>query len=286
MKARDLALLTLLAALWGASYLFMRIAGPVLGSVPLMGLRVLLAGGLLLAYAGATGALPDFRARWRQFLLLGLIGNAIPFILIANAVLDLNASLAAILNATTPMCTAIIAAVWLGDPFGSRKLLGVLMGILGVGILVGWSPLPVTPTTLLAVAQALLASVCYGLTVVYARTRFQDLPPLHTAVGQLTGASLLLLPPTLLLWPARPLSLAVVLAVLALAVACSALAYLIYFHLIRTAGPLATSTVTFLIPFFSLLWGTLFLGEPLTLGLFAGLGVILASVWMVLGTRR
>jgi drug/metabolite transporter (DMT)-like permease len=285
MKVRELCLLVLLAALWGASYLFMRIAGPVLGSVPLMGLRVLLAASVLLAFCAAAGPLPDFRTRWRQFLLLGLIGNAVPFVLIANAVQGLNASLAAILNATTPMCTAIIAAIWIRDPFGPRKLLGSCLGILGVAVLVGWSPLPVTAATLLAAAQALLSSVCYGLTVVYARTRFQALPPLHTAIGQLSAASLLLLPPTVILWPARPLPWSVVSAVLALALACSAVAYLIYFHLIRSVGPLKTTTVTFLIPFFSILWGGLFLGEPITPGIVVGLGVILFSVWLVLSGR-
>lgn len=285
MKLTDTLLLVLLAALWGASYLFMRIAGPVLGSVPLMGLRVAIAGLALLAFAAAIGQTPDFRSRWRQFLFLGLIGNAIPFVLIANSVMDLNASLGAILNATTPMCTTVIAAVWIRDSFGPRKLLGCLMGIGGVAVLVGWSPLPITPRSLWAVTQAQLASVSYGLTVVYARTRFQDLPPLHTAVGQLCGASLLLLAPTLALWPNRPVSGGVALSVLTLALACSAVAYLIYFHLIRTTGPLRTTTVTFLVPFFSILWGGLFLNEPITPGIVAGLGVILFSVWLVLTGR-
>jgi drug/metabolite transporter (DMT)-like permease len=285
MQLRDTLLLVLLAALWGASYLFMRIAGPVLGSVPLMGLRVAIAGAALLAFAAATRQVPDVRARWRQFLFLGLIGNAIPFVLIANSVMDLNASLGAILNATTPMCAAIIAAVWIRDSFGPRKLLGCLLGIGGVAVLVGWSPLPITPRTLWAVAEAQLASFSYGLTVVYARTRFQTLPPLHTAVGQLCGATLLLFAPTLALWPNRPISWGVALAVLTLALACSAVAYLIYFHLIKSVGPLRTTTVTFLVPFFSILWGGLFLHEPLTPGIVVGLGVILFSVWLVLTGR-
>lgn len=137
----------------------------------------------------------------------------------------------------------------------------------------------------LAAGQALLASCSYGLTVVYARIRFQTVSPLHTAVGQLCGSSVLLLPFTVALWPSRPPTWPAVFAVLVLAFACSALAYLIYFHLIRTVGPVQTSTVTFLVPFFSIVWGALFLGEPLTLGLFVGLGVILLSVWLVLGTK-
>lgn len=286
MKLTDLLLLVLLAALWGGSYLFMRIAGPVLGVVPLMGIRVAVAGSALLLFAAATRQTPDFRPRWRQFLFLGLIGNAIPFVLIADSVLELNASLGAILNATTPMCTAVTAAIWLRDPFGPRKLTGTLLGIVGVSVLVGWSPIPITPRSLWAVAEAQLASISYGITAVYARTRFQTLPPLHTAVGQLCGASLLLLAPTAALWPGRPLSWGVALSVLILALACSAVAYLIYFHLIRAAGPLRTATVTFLVPFFSLLWGGLFLEEPITPGILAGLGAILFSVWLVLEAKR
>jgi len=285
MAFLDVVLLILLSALWGASYLFMRVAGPSLGPIVLMALRVSIGAGVLLAYVGAVRQMPDLRARWRQYLMLGALHNAIPFTLIANAVIHLNASMAAILNATTPMCTAIVAAIWIREPFGLRKALGTALGIGGVVILMGWSPLPLTATTIFAVAQASLASLAYGMAAVYARRRFAGVSPLHTAVGQLCGSSALLLPLALAMPPTRLPAWPVILSVLGLAVACTAFAYLLYFRLIAVAGPTKASTVTILTPFFSVLWGVVFLHEPLNLGMFAGLGVTLVSVWLVLSAR-
>jgi drug/metabolite transporter (DMT)-like permease len=282
MSLLDLTLLTLLGALWGASYIFMRIAGPALGAVSLMAIRVIIAGSLLLAIAKSLGQTPDFRTRWRQFLLIGAIGNAIPFVLIGNATIHLNASIAGVLNAAVPLFTTIVSALWLRESLGLRKILGAGLGIGGVSILVGWSPLPVTPTTLLATGQALLAALSYGLTAVYARKRFGDLTPLQAAAGQVCGGAVLLAPLMLVAPPREAATWPVVLSLLALALPCTVLAYFIYFRLIANTGPTKTSTVTFLIPLFGLLWAVLFLQEPVTLGLFAGLGVILLSVWLVL----
>lgn len=281
----DLLLLLLLAAIWGGSYLFMRMAGPALGSVVLMGLRVGLAAVALFGYTLAIGDLPDFRRYWKEFLILGALNNAIPFVLIANAVIDLNASLASIINATTPLFTAVVATVWIKESFGLKKISGVLVGISGVIILMGWNPLPLTTETVWATMQALLAALSYGLAAVYARTRFKGVAPLHTSVGQLVGSSVLLVPAAWALAPATFPSSTVIIAVLGLALLCTALAYLIYFRLISSAGATQAAAVTFLIPFFSLLWGVTLLGERLNVGMFVGLAVILGSVWLVLSTR-
>jgi len=286
MSSLDLLLLILLSAVWGASYLFTRIAGPVLGPIPLMAIRLLIAAGMLIALARSMGQTPDFRARWRQFLFIGAIGNAIPFVLIASAVIQLNASIAAILNATGPLFTTIVSTLWLGERLGLRKILGGGLGILGVSILVGWSPLPVTPTVLLATGQALLAALSYALTAVYARKHFADLSPLQAAVGQVCGGAVLLTPLMIVAPPLGPFTWPITLSVLALAVPCSVLAYFIYFRLIANIGPTKTSTVAFLIPLFGILWAATFLGEPVNVGILAGLGVILLSVWFVLGEKK
>ncbi len=285
MRPLELCLLILLAALWGASYLFIRIAGPVMGPVPLMAVRLAIAAGILVGIARATGHLPDFRQRWKQFLAIGAIGNAIPFVLIGNAVIHLNASIAAILNATVPLFTAVAATAWIGAPLGLRQIFGIFLGLAGVVVLVGWSPLPITPITLAATAQALIASACYGLTAVYARQRFAELTPLQGSVGQVTGGAVLLLPLALVTPLRQPLTWPAVWSLLALALLCTVIAYFIYFRLIGTAGPTRTSSVAFLIPLFSVLWGVLFLDEPLTLGIFAGLAIILLSEWLVLTGR-
>jgi drug/metabolite transporter (DMT)-like permease len=286
MSLRDLLLLILLSAVWGASYLFTRVAGPVLGPIALMAIRLFIAAGMLIALARGMGQTPDFRTRWRQFLFIGAIGNAIPFVLIANAVIQLNASIAAILNATGPLFTTIVSTLWLGERLGLRKILGAALGALGVSILVGWSPLPVTPAVLLATGQALLAALSYALTAVYARRHFADLSPLQAAVGQVCGGAVLLTPLMIVAPPLGPFTWPITLSVLALAVPCSVLAYFIYFRLIANIGPTKTSTVAFLIPLFGILWAATFLGEPVNVGILAGLGVILLSVWFVLGEKK
>lgn len=282
----DLFLLLLLGALWGGSYLFIRIAGPVFGPIVLMALRVSLAAITLILYALFFATLPDFRQRWRQFLILGTLNNAIPFTLIAVSVINLNASIGAILNATTPLFTALAATLWLGEAFDLRKGAGVVLGIVGVIILMGWSPLPLTGQALIAAGAALLAALSYGFAAVYARSRFQEVAPMHTAIGQLSGSSFLLLPLAATSFPNTLPSSTVIWAVISLAVACTAFAYLIYFHLIASAGATQAATVTFLVPFFSVIWGVLWLDEPLNVGIFVGLTVILMSVWLVLGKGK
>jgi drug/metabolite transporter (DMT)-like permease len=279
------SMLIFLAAIWGGSFLFIRIAAPVIGSVFLMAIRVALAAAGLLAYCLMQRSLPNFRKRWKQYLVIGALNNAIPFVLIANAVIALNASLSAILNATTPLFTALVAAVWIGEPFGWRRGMGVLVGLLGVVTLVGFSPIPLSPKVLLAVAQSLLAALSYGLGAVYSRTRFQGANPMHTALGQLSGSTFLLLPLAFFSVPEAPPSLPVTVAVLTLALLCTSFAYLIYFRLISSSGPTTAASVTFLVPFFSILWGVLFLNEPLSLGMFLGLGIILGSVGLVITQR-
>lgn len=271
-----------LAALWGGSYLFVRIAAPELGAVPLAFLRVFLAALGLLTLVLMARNLPDFRQRWLQFLLLGLLNNAIPMTLIASAVIHLNASLGAILNATTPLFTAVVAALWLRERFSWKKGLGVMLGIVGVGVLTGFSPVPVDSRTLLAVLEALLAAASYGFAAVYARTAFKGVQTLHVVVGQLCGSSFLLLPFALGTWPKVEISAVLVGAVLGLALLSTSIAYLLYFRLIAAAGATVAASVTFLIPFFSILFGVVFLAEPLSVGMLWGLGIILASVWLVL----
>jgi drug/metabolite transporter (DMT)-like permease len=277
------AMLIFLAAIWGGSFLFIRIAAPVFGSIFLMAARVALAAAALFGYALVKSSMPDFRANWKRYLVVGALNNAIPFVLIANAVIDLNASLSAILNATTPLFAAMAAAIWIGEPFGWRRVLGVMLGILGVVSLVGYSPIPFSVKVLLAVVQSLLAALSYGLGAVYSRTRFQGVNPMHTTLGQLTGSTVLLVPLAVLSVPTVKPPLIVILATLTLALLGTSFAYLIYFRLISTAGPTTAASVTFLVPFFSILWGVLFLHEPLSLGMFIGLGVILGSVKLVIG---
>jgi drug/metabolite transporter (DMT)-like permease len=273
----------MLGALWGGSFLFIRVAVPALGPFLLVELRVGLAAAALFLYALVAGSMPKIRGRWRSFLVLGFLNAAVPFSLISAAEIHLTASLAAILNSTTVMFTAIVAAVWMGDALTVRKAIGIVLGIVGVSVLVGWDPIPVNGAVLLAVAAMLLASLSYALGATYAKRSFSGIPPLGMAMGQLSGAVVLLLPVAVVSVPERAPSTVVTLSMLGLAFLSTTVAYLIYFRLIENVGPTSTVTVTLLVPVFGLLFGVLLLEEPFGPGTLVGLGIILTSVVLITG---
>ena len=281
MRPRDFAALVLLGALWGATFLFVRIAGPSLGPFVLTAARFLLAGAATFAVAAALGARPRLRARWRGYLILGGANAALPSVLLVVATLQLNASLAAILNATGPVWAAIVAAFWLKDPLTGSKILGLILGIVGIGLLAGWSPIPVDLGFVVGVVFTTLAMCCYAIGAAYASKAFREVPSQTIAAGQLLTAGLVLVPPALLTLPNERPSGRVILTLLALAFVSTALAYGLYFRLLRSVGPTKTSSVTFLIPVFGILWGVVFLDESINLGTVVGLAVILAGVVLV-----
>jgi drug/metabolite transporter (DMT)-like permease len=283
MRPRDFAGLIMLSALWGGSFLFIRVAVPALGPFLLVELRVGLAAAALCLYALAAGSMPKIQGRWKSFLVLGFLNAAVPFSLISAAEIHLTASLAAILNSTTVMFTAIVAPVWMGDALTARKVIGIVLGIVGVSVLVGWDPLPLNGAVLFAVAAMLLASLSYALGATYAKRSFSGIPPLGMAIGQLSGAVVLLLPMAVVSVPERAPSTVVTFSMLGLAFLSTALAYLIYFRLIENVGPTSTLTVTLLVPVFGLLFGVLLLEEPFGPGTLAGLGIILTSVVLITG---
>ncbi len=285
MGARDLGALLLLGALWGASFIFIRVAVPVLGPFVLVDLRVLLAAAALVLCAVVGGRFPKLRSNWRRFLGLGFLNAAVPFTLIAASEINLTASLAAILNSTTPLFAAVVAAVWIREVLTPRRIGGLLLGIVGVAVVVGWTPVTLSPVVLLSIGASLAAALCYGFGGVYAKRSFSGQPPLGMAIGQQAAAGLLLLPPSVVSLPEEVPSPAVVISVLSLALLSTALAYLLYFRLISSVGPTNTLTVTFLVPVFGLLFGALFLDEPVGVGTLAGLVIILSSVALVTGIR-
>src|SRR5215204_1556982 len=283
MRPRDFAGLFLLGALWGGSFLFIRVAVPALGPFLLVELRVGLAAAALFLYALAAGNMPKIRSRWRSFLVLGFLNAAVPFSLISAAEIHLTASLAVILNSTTVMFTAIVAAVWMGDALTARKFVGIILGVVGVTVLVGWDPVPLNGVVLSSTLAMLVASLSYALGATYAKHAFSGIPPLGMALGQLSGATALLLPLAVVSLPERAPSSVVVLSMLGLALLSTAVAYMIYFRLIENVGPTSTVTVTLLVPVFGLLFGVLLLEEPFGPGTLAGLGIILTSVVLITG---
>ncbi len=282
MKPKDVLLLFSLAALWGASFLFMRLGAPALGPFVLIFLRVSIASGALLLYVWIRRRRLDVLKKWKPYLLLGLLNAAVPFTLISAAELRLPASVAAILNATTPLFAALSARVWTGERLTWKKISGLVLGLAGVAVLVGWAPHSGEHSILVPALFSLLAAVSYAVAGMYASSAFKGAGLMDMAVGQQLGASAVMLPFAVATVPTVFPSSTVVLAVLSLAVLCTAVAYLLYFSLIRSVGPVKTLSVTFLVPVFGVLWGALFLGEAVSLHIAAGLAVILASVWLVM----
>jgi drug/metabolite transporter (DMT)-like permease len=263
----------LLAALWGASFMFMRLGAAEFGALPTAGLRVGLAALFLLPVFLVKGVWADFRRRARPILLVGLLNSALPFALFSFAVLHIATGLTAILNATVPLSGAVVAWLWLKDRPGGSRALGLAIGFLGVALLVlgksGVTPIGApaggsTALTLMAMGACLLATLCYGIAASFTKRHLAGAHPLATAAGSQIGASIGLALPTLWLWPAQAASHTAWLAVAAVALFCTAVAYILFFHIIEQAGPSKALTVTFLVPVFALVYGVWFLGESIT----------------------
>ncbi|MEE6452204.1 DMT family transporter [Gottfriedia acidiceleris] len=287
MKLKDGIALLCLAALWGASFLFIRIASPVFGPILTIQGRVIIAAFALVLYLVVTKKSLHFKKRWREYLIIGALNAAIPFTLIAISALHLPASMSSILNSLTPLFTALVVFLWMKEKLSFRKLTGIIVGLIGVILLVGWSSIPFTYDVKIAIGLAVLSTISYGIAGVYAKKAFDGVPPLSIAAGQQIGASILLLPFTFLNFSASTdkVSGIAILAVLGLALFCTAIAYLLYFHLIESVGPTKTLSVTFLIPVFGIIWGVLILKEHITLGMLFGFLVILCSVFLISDIR-
>lgn len=284
MKPIDLGALLLMGALWGGSYIFIRIGVPDLGPLALMGGRVALAAMILSVGLRATGKRAVLRPHLRPLLVIGLSNAALPFSLIAWAELRLGASLAAILGATVPLFGAILSAIWLGERLTALRASGLSLGLLGVIVLTGWSPVPLDAPTLLAIAATLVASFSYAASGVYVRRALTGIPATTLALGQQLGAVAWLAIPALLFLPDTPPSSAALGAMGALAALSTALAFVLFFRMIERIGPTRTQTVTYITPAFGMLWGSLFLDEPVTGGMLAGFALVLAGMLMVNGT--
>lgn len=283
MKTKDFAALILLSALWGGSFIFIRIAAPAFGPILLIDVRVAMAALFLLTYAAANRGMPHLRAPWRHFLFLGIVNSVIPFVLIATAELRLPASLASILNSTTPLFGAVFAAMMIGEVFNLRKVVGLGLGFLGVVVVIGLSPVPLNVATLISIGFSLIAAAAYGLAGVYIKVKFPDDEPQTVAIVSLLFASLVLLPLVPVTLPHQPPSALAVACLVGLALFSTAAAYLLFFRLVYDVGPVPASMNSYLVPAFGTLWGYLFLRESVGLGTLAGFVLILLSVALVSG---
>jgi len=283
MRSSDFLRLFGLAAIWGASFLFMRIIAPVLGAFWTAEIRVGLAGLALIAWMLVSNQPIVFRQYWKSFLILGAISTALPAVFYAYAAQHIPAGYSAIMNATSPLWGAVMAAIFLGEQFTLRKMLGMLVGVLGVAMLVRLGPVEWSTELLLALLACSAATICYALAGVYTKKLSVNVNPVLMATASQVGGAIFLLPSLPFSPVPGTVTSAVIFAAAALALLCSAIAYLLYFRLIHDVGPTKALTVTFLIPLFALLWGFLFLNENITLSTLAGCaGVVLATYLVVM----
>lgn len=277
MRVQDIIRLILLAAIWGGSFIFMRILAPVLGPIPTADLRVLLAGVALIVYFWIINFDPEWRKFWRHYLIIGAINSALPFVLYSFAALHIPASYSVIFNSTAPIFASIFSVLWLGDKFSNRKLLGLLLGTGGVIVVARISSTQINSMFLLSIVACLGAAICYGLAGIYIKKFAPAVKPMAIAGGSQLMAGLLLLPPTVLNPTPGEITPFIVMNVICLAIICSAVAYLLYYRLISDIGPTKALTVTFLMPVFGIVWGAIFLGEAVTPQMLLGAGMIIGG---------
>ena len=276
-----------LAAVWGASFIFMRLGAPEFGAVPLTMMRIAGGAALLLPLVLIQGQASAMRQHWRAIAVVGLLNSALPYALFALAALAINAGLSAILNATAPLWGALIAWLWLADRLTASRVLGLAIGFAGV-MWLAWDKASFKPgdhgvSASVAIGACLLATLCYGIAANVTKRRLSGVPPLAVAAGcQVAGAAVLVLP-ALGLWPTQVPSARAWWSLAGLAFVCTGLALLMYFRLIARLGPSRAMAVTYVIPVFGVLWGALLLGEAITASMVAGCAVVLLGTALVTG---
>jgi drug/metabolite transporter (DMT)-like permease len=290
LKRADVGELIGLAAIWGASFLLMRLGAGQFGPVALAFVRVCGATLFLLPLLVARGQWPALRAHARPIFLVGITNSALPFLAYSYAALAITAGLSAVFNAATPLFAALIAWVWLRDRLTPSRILGLVIGFAGVLWLV-WNKASFKPdasgvSSGWAVVACIAATVCYGWSASFTKRRLQGVPPLAVATGSQLSAAIFLVLPALWFWPKAMPGATSWLAAALLAVVCTGVAYVLYFRLIAHIGPANAVSVTFLIPIFAVVWGYLLLGETVTTAMAIGCLVIVAGTSLAIGMLK
>lgn len=285
MKLQDVMRLIALGAIWGSSHLFMRILAPVLGPCFTANIRVFIAGGVLVSYFMLAGHSLNWRLHWKHYLLLGIINFALPFSLYCFAALHIPASYSVIFESTAPLFGTLLAAFVLNERITWNRALGLIVGISGVTLVAHAGSVHATDMLLAAIVACLAGALCLALASIYIKIFARHVAPESIAAGSLFMAGLALVPCTLSMHPLPALSaftLPICMAIAALSLLCTALAYMLYYQLITHIGPVRALTVTFLIPIFGMLWGILFLGETVTVPMLFGCGLIMCGAAFII----
>ncbi len=290
MSLRNLTDLLVLAALWGASFLFMRLGAAEFGPVPLAGMRVSFAALALLPFLTAQGLWPQIRQHWRALLFVGVVNSALPFLAYAYAALSISAGMSAVFNASTPLWGALVAWVWLHDKPSASRSAGLAIGFLGVAWLL-WDKAQLKPNAaesaaMSAMLACLAATLGYGIAANFTKRHLSGVAPMTVAAGSQMSAAVALALPAGWMWPASMPGAAAWASVVTLGMVCTGAAYWLYFRLIAHVGPAKAVSVTFLIPVFAMLWGALFLGESVNAVMAGACAVIVLGTGLATGLWR
>lgn len=287
MSAQNIAKLLLLAAIWGTSFLLMRIAAPVFGPMLTTFGRAALAAVVLLGYAASRGVALDWRRNWKPYLVIGIGNTALPFSLFAWSALHIPSSYMATMNSLAPVFTAVFGFLLLGERLTAVRLGAFVLGLAGVAVLVGVGPVAADAMVIMGVLAAMGAAVSYGFAATYTRMRGTGIAPIAMAAGSQFAAALCLVP---FAAPGMPHAFdagnwSAACAVLVLGVVCTGVAYALFFQLISAEGATKAITVTFLVPMTASLWAWLLLDEPVTAGTVAGIAIVLTATAIALRAK-
>lgn len=282
LTATSIFKLLLLGAIWGSSFLFMRAATPEFGVYALVEVRTVLATLFLAPFVLLRNQWRDVITHWQHISVIGVVNTAIPFCLFNYSSLHLEAGYNSILNATAPMFGALIAFAWLSDRLSRSAIIGLFIGFFGVTQL-SWAKVSEGEVSFMPIATALIATFCYGVAASYMKRYMSGIKPLAIAAGSQLFASIVLLPLALLTWPATSPSLDAWWQAITLAIACTGIAYILYFDLIAIIGPARAITVAYLVPLFGVIWGATFLSERLSMPVYLGGICILLGVALTNG---
>jgi len=284
MRAQDLTDLIILAAIWGSSFLFMRLAVVDLGPFPLMAVRTGLALLVLVPLLFWRHGLPVLIKFWRPIFTVGLVNAALPFSLLAYAAITLPAGVLSILNAATPLWGAVITWLWLREKIPPLRVFGLLVGFSGILLLV-WDELDMDAllSSGLALAAGLLAPVSYGFSASYTKRYLMGASASAVACGSLVSATIVLIPLAWLTWPENTVSAAAWNSVIMLGLLCTGLSHVLFYRLLLNVGPAKASTVTLLIPVFGVFWGWMWLGESVNFQIVVGCSIILLGTAFATG---
>jgi drug/metabolite transporter (DMT)-like permease len=293
MAPLDVAKLIFLAAIWGGSFIFLRICVPEIGPLMTALMRLSLASVALSGFASVIGARMDWRQNFRMYAVVGLFATALPFTCFSFASQYLPAAYSALLNATSPLFGALFSVLWLAERMSARKLTGLVLGVLGVAVLVGAGALALDAPTLLAATACLVAAASYAVSSILVKKAGSighgmqgHINPIAMAAGTMVLGALILTPSLPFIIPSAWPSLPAIGALLCLSLLSSGVAQAIFIPMIVRVGPTRAMSVGFMIPVFSMLWGYLFLEERVGLSTLGGGAIVLASMALVLSGSR